>query len=95
MSGGIFFAIFAACMVNLQRMTTKKKILMLAAFILMVAMNAAAQSLAGRTYYNANIMVDEINGMVKDLDTLRLSANGRCLYGKFDKQTKFKLTIVK
>lgn len=68
---------------------------MLAAFVLMVATNASAQSLAGRTYHNANIMVDEINGMVKDLDTLRLSADRRCLYGKFDKKTKFKLTIVK
>ena len=92
----------------------------------------AQTGLAGRTYYNANIMAETMNNATKDMDkkmaearakrvapsseegtyvikdkmvivtdknnekdTLRLSDDGNYLYGRFDKETDFKLTRTK
>ena len=46
-----------------------KKILLMAAVAMMAAISVSAQtSLAGRTYYNANVLADELNKMMDDMD---------------------------
>ena len=44
-----------------------------------------AQSLAGRTYYNSNIMADELNNMVKDVEKKMTEAKAKA-YSVFEKE---------
>lgn len=62
-----------------------KKILLMAAVALMAAMTVNGQSLAGRTYYNANILADEMNNMTKDVDKKIAEAKAKA-YSEFEKK---------
>lgn len=62
-----------------------KKILMTVLATLLAAVTVSAQSLAGRTYYNANIMADEFNKLMKDIDQRMGEARTKA-YAKFEKE---------
>lgn len=63
-----------------------KKILLMAAAIMMTAMSAMGQTnLVGRTYYNANIMAEEFDKVVKNADKEIEKAKSEAI-AKFEKQ---------
>lgn len=63
-----------------------KKILLMAAAIMMTAMSAMGQTnLVGRTYYNANIMAEEFDKVVKNADKEIEKAKAEAI-AKFEKQ---------
>ena len=69
-----------------------KKYLMLVAVAMMTAMSALAQtSLAGRTYYNANILAGEINKMMGEMDQ-KLDSLKTEAYAKAKKEKGRELT---
>ena len=67
-------------------MINQLKLQILSAMILLCGSNMFAQTnLAGRTYYNANIMADEMNKMMQEIDqkVSQAKANG---YAKFEQK---------
>lgn len=59
---------------------------MLAAILVICGTRVMAQTnLAGRTYYNANIMADEMNGLTKDADKEMAKAKAEAI-AKFEKE---------
>lgn len=66
-----------------------KRYLLIAAVAMMATLDIYAQSLAGRTYYNANIMAEKMNGMMKDLDKKMAETKNEAI-AEFEKKKKRK-----
>ena len=62
-----------------------KRMLILAVVAMMTMMTVNAQSLAGRTYYNANILAGELNKKLKEVDQ-KLPEIRAEKYAKFEKE---------
>ena len=68
-----------------------KRILILAVVAMMTMMTVNAQSLAGRTYYNANILAGEMNKKLKEVDQ-KLPEIKEKKYAEFEKKNGHKPT---
>ena len=70
----------------LLQMQNKLKLLILSAMILLCGSNMFSQTnLAGRTYYNANIMADEMDKIMKEIDQKVPQAKAKA-YAKFEQK---------
>ena len=72
-------------------MNEMKRILILVVVAMMTMMTVNAQSLAGRTYYNANILAGEMNKKLKEVDQ-KLPEIRAEKYAKFEKEKGHKPT---
>lgn len=62
-----------------------RKILLMAAVVMITVMSVNAQGLVGRIYYNANIMADELASKMSDLDKKLEKAKAEAIE-KFEKE---------
>ena len=70
------------------------RMLILVVVAMMTIMTVNAQSLAGRTYYNANILAGEMDKKLKEVDQ-KLPEIKAKKYAAFEKDVNYKLTRTK